>query len=532
MRRGLWGTYWICVLLVALFSAGATAQNRDDGVRRERRIALVIGNADYNEARLRNSVNDARAIAEALRRAGFEVIVKENADRLTMYEAIIAFGDRIKETKGVGLFYFSGHGLQVQGRNFMVPLRARITIERMVETEAIDVNRVLAEMDAAQVRVNIVILDACRDNPYSRSFRSGTKGLAQIDAPRGTLIAYATAPGKVAEDGTGQSSPYTAALVKHLTVPGLPIESVFKRVRVEVLERTGNRQEPWEASSLTGDFFFFAAEPLREETGKEATEGERVAEMVPVPAGDFWMGSDDSDPEAKTEEKPRHRVFLNAYLIDKYEVTNALFERFVKALGRVTEAERAGSSPVYIAMNDGSWQWNSTLVGASWRAPKGPGTDAVASHPVVHISWFEADYYCKWADKRLPTDAEWEKAARGVDGRRYPWGNDWDALAANVNMTARATTPVGSYARGVSPYGAHDMLGNAWEWVSDWFAPNYYSQSPERNPKGPEVGASRVVRGGAWMLTKADARTAARTAVLPSGRSVVMGFRCAKDAPK
>jgi hypothetical protein len=250
MRWGLRGPFWTAGLLVVALAATATAQQ-------ERRVALVIGNGDYDQGRLRNPVNDARAIAQALRRAGFEVIAKENADRVAMYEAINAFGDRLRETKGVGLFYFSGHGLQVQGKNFMVPLRARISSERMVETEAIDVNRVLGEMDAAQARVNIVILDACRDNPYARSFRSGSRGLAQIDAPRGTLIAYATAPGKVAEDGTGENSLYTGALVKHIEAGGVPIEAVFKRVRVDVLGGTGNRQEPWEASSLTGDFFFF-----------------------------------------------------------------------------------------------------------------------------------------------------------------------------------------------------------------------------------------------------------------------------------
>lgn len=256
-RWGLQGFCWTVGLLVVVLVVTVAAQSRDEGARQERRVALVIGNGDYEQGRLHNPVNDARAIAQALRRAGFEVIAKENADRGAMYEAINAFGDRLKETNGVGLFYFSGHGLQVQGKNFMMPLRARITSERMVETEAVDVNRVLGEMDAAQARVNIVVLDACRHNPYARSFRSISRGLAQIDAPRGTLIAYATAPGKVAEDGTGQNSPYTAALVKHLAEPGLPIETVFKRVRVDVLNQTGNRQEPWEASSLTGDFFFF-----------------------------------------------------------------------------------------------------------------------------------------------------------------------------------------------------------------------------------------------------------------------------------
>lgn len=245
-RRVLRGPIWIG-LLVTLIAATATAQ--------ERRIALVIGNGDYDPGRLRNPVNNARAIAQALCRAGFEVVAKENVDRVAMYEAISAFGNRLKETKGVGVFYFSGRGLQVQGKNFMVPSRALITTGQMVETAAIDVNRVLGEMDAAQARVNIVVLDASRDNPYGR-FRSGSKG---IDMPPGAVIAYATSPGKLAEDGAGQQSPYTAALVKHIATPGLNLEQLFRRVLADVLKETGGRQSAWVTSTLEEDFFFFPA---------------------------------------------------------------------------------------------------------------------------------------------------------------------------------------------------------------------------------------------------------------------------------
>ena len=606
-------SYWIGALLVALLTVTAGAQDRDSEARPERRVALVIGNADYDQGRLRNPVNDARAITQALRRAGFEVIARENADRVAMYEAIIEFGDRLKETKGVGLFYFSGHGLQVQGKNFMVPLRARVQSERLVETEAVDVNRVLGEMDAAQARVNIVVLDACRDNPFTRSFRSGTQGLAQIDAPQGTLIAYATAPGKVAEDGAGQSSPYTAALVRHIAASGLPIESVFKRVRVDVLSQTRNRQEPWESSSLTGDFFFFpagavaAVQPpespppmIREEIGQEfgsiavsariddvevwledrqlgatkpsqtlvaekiaagryrikarkagykdwereiqVTANQRAeltidieplrgeapkiasddgAEMSVVPAGEFLMGSN-----TREDETPPHRVYLDAFQIDKFIVTNTLLERFVRATGYRTTAEREGTGFVF---NGEKWVEQE---GLTWRTPTASSSSAEPRLPVVQVSWVDASAYCGWAGKRLPTEAEWEKAARGTDGRKYPWGDQWDVRRANSNASNLGKpTPVGLYTHGASPYGVLDMAGNVWQWVSDWYDAKYYSHSPQRNPSGPDSGEMRVHRGGAWTAIPFRLRTTHRIGNVPSGRGPHIGFRCAKGLP-
>lgn len=634
----------LSILVIIAMAVTPAAQTRDQGGPEERRVALVIGNGDYDQGRLRNPVNDARAIAQALQDAGFEVIAKENADRLAMYEAINAFGDRLKETKGVGLFYFSGHGLQVQGKNFMVPLRARITSERLVETEAIDVNRVLGEMDTAQARVNIVILDACRDNPYARSFRSAATGLAHIDAPRGTLIGYATAPGKLAEDGTGQNSPYTSALVRHIAAAGLPIETVFKRVRIDVLQRTRNRQEPWEASSLTEDFFFFPAgtvaavrppeptpptirEEIRQEFGSlavsariegiEVWQGDRRlgetkadrtlvieklavgtyrlkarkaghkdwerevhvtanqraevaidieplqitgsddrADMVLVPAGEFLMGSTQAEFDREVvdcvkgglaesrckewfdRELGQHAVTLDAFYIDKFEVTNALFERFARATSHRTTAEAFGKSSVYQQNPEGKWLYVYTD-GASWRAPNGDGRPAPTDHPVVHVSWADAVDYCRWAGKRLPTEAEWEKGARGAPTRgflgarsvrRFPWGDEWDRSKANSVVTGLGIKPVGTYPTGGSPYGAHDMAGNVFEWVADWYDVDYYRRSPGRNPRGPESGIFRVIRGGSWGSSTMFLRVTYRS--FSQVFSNVIGFRCAKDAPK
>jgi len=222
----------------------------------ETRLALVIGNAAYKDAPLANPVNDARDIAVALSALGFRVIVRENADRRTMRAVIREFGDILKESGGVGLFYFAGHGMQVKGRNYLVPVGEDIHAEDEVEDQSIAIDLVLDKMETAKNPVNIVILDACRNNPFQRRFRSARGGLAPLDAVRGSFIAFATAPGSVAADGAGRNGIYTKHLLENLNHAESSIESVFKRVRVGVLGETGNRQVPWDSSSLTGDFFF------------------------------------------------------------------------------------------------------------------------------------------------------------------------------------------------------------------------------------------------------------------------------------
>ncbi|MBC8466590.1 MAG: caspase family protein [Deltaproteobacteria bacterium] len=242
---------WVIALLVStiflLPNLSLSAQ--------ERRTALVIGNGSYKSAPLRNPVNDAEDMAKTLRKLGFTVIHKQNAIQREMEALIRKFGKQLRKG-GVGLFYYAGHGFQVNGINYIIPLDAEIREETDVKYEAVDARRVLDAMYNAGNDLNIVILDACRDNPLARGFRSGSSGLARMDAPKGTIVAYSTSPGKLAFDGKGRNSPYTAALVDYMDDPGLTIEQVFKKCRRRIDRATNGKQIPWESTSLTGDFYF------------------------------------------------------------------------------------------------------------------------------------------------------------------------------------------------------------------------------------------------------------------------------------
>ena len=222
----------------------------------EQRIALVIGNSAYSSGPLKNPVNDAADMATALKRAGFTVTLKKNANLQEMVETIEDFGNSLKRG-GVGLFYYSGHGVQVNNVNYLLPVNVRINKESDVRFQAVDAGRVLAEMENANNGLNIVILDACRDNPFGKSFRSASRGLAIVaNAPTGTFISYSTGAGQVARDGESRNSPYTSALIQYMKQPGLAIEDVFKGVRQKLRKETG--QVPWELSSLEGKFYFTA----------------------------------------------------------------------------------------------------------------------------------------------------------------------------------------------------------------------------------------------------------------------------------
>jgi len=232
------------------------------------------------------------------------------------------------------------------------------------------------------------------------------------------------------------------------------------------------------------------------------------APMVLVPAGEFTMGSN----EGPDHEKPEHRVYLDAYSMDLYEVTIGQYEQFLE--------ETSFDPP------------------PSWTTMAEP---VYENHPVVNVDWKDANNYCKWAGKRLPTEAEWEKAARGTDGRIYPWGNDPpNPQRANYGKAKwnnhEALVPVGKLQDGKSPYGIYDLAGNVWEWVSDWYDPNYYATSPSRNPQGPETGKYKVLRGGSWDFAPEDLRSARRDFNMPSAtdydspayRNFNSGFRCAR----
>lgn len=220
-----------------------------------KRYALVIGNSDYEYAYLKNPVNDAKALAEALSRLGFETQLLLDADQQTIEKQIDVLGKKIR-SGGTGLFYFAGHGVEVSGDNYLIPVGSQILSEQDVKYKAVALGQVMDRMQFANNSLNIIILDACRNNPLPRSVRSGRRGLANVDAPKGSIVAYSTAPGSVAADGEGKHSPYTRELIAKIQTQNLKIEDVFKEVLRGVHEETAGKQTPWVSSSFVGDFYF------------------------------------------------------------------------------------------------------------------------------------------------------------------------------------------------------------------------------------------------------------------------------------
>ncbi|HEY5871156.1 MAG TPA: SUMF1/EgtB/PvdO family nonheme iron enzyme [Candidatus Tectomicrobia bacterium] len=609
----------------------------------ERRVALVIGNDRYQHIRsLERAVSDAQAVGAALGQLGFEVLAHANLERRGMNQAIGALADRIARG-GVGVLFFAGHGVQVRGENFLLPIDVKAEREEDLADEAIAFGRIMERLAQAQAKFTLLMLDACRDNPFPPRVAGrtigGTRGLTIPVAPDGLMVIYSAgineqALDRLSETDADPNGLFTRELLKYLRQPGVRVDDMLKQVRGAVRTKAaeiGHTQSPAFYDQSSGDFYF-----LREDTGVQpggpaprpgtdpmavelafwdsvrnstqradfeeylkqyphgrfvglahnrlaslgaapaaspktsndtqvvggvspqlqggkAPEGTQVAvgiypqqpqtppgtlvgndgaEMVLVPAGEFSMGSDGDEldrlkasRETFRDEIPRHRVYLDTFYIDKYEVTNARFQQFVQATGHRTRARLTGDS-------------------GTWRAPRGSGSSiaGLEQHPVVQVSQEDAKAYCSWAGKRLPTEAEWEKAARGTDGQIYPWGNQFDGKRANfcdancefnwkdsaANDGYRYTAPVGNYEGGKSPYGAYDMAGNVWEWVSDWHDANYYWNSPARNPQGPASGDLAVLRGGGWSAHALLVRAPYRYRIAPANQFGHSGFRCAK----
>ena len=318
------------ILIGALRATGAEPSgNPIAATNGEKRVALVIGNGKYLRYPLKNPANDARDMATALRRIGFDVIEKIDANQKEMNRAIALFGSRLA-SNSVALFYYAGHGIQVKGKNYLIPIDAQFESENTVRAETVDVDILLDQLSSSPL--NLVILDACRNNPFERRFRSVGGGLAQMDAPKGTLIAYSTSPGKVASDGEGRNGLYTQELLKVIQSPGVPVEQAFKRVRANVALSTGDNQIPWEASSLTGDFYFL---PLRsrhssvvsKET-QDATEPQNRSWTLELA---FWDSIKDS------RNPNEYSAYLESY-------PNGRFQQL--ALARLKSLEKGASETV------------------------------------------------------------------------------------------------------------------------------------------------------------------------------------------
>ena len=363
--------------LVALLVPGA--------VLAESRTALVVGNGAYQDAPLKNPANDARDMAAKLRELGFQVIERIDADRQTLRLALREFEQQLRQRRGVGLFYYAGHGVQLKGQNYLIPIGADIRQEFEVPDEGVDADIVLRAMESAGNELNIVILDACRNNPFTRGFGGG-RGLARMEGPAGTFIAYATAPGAVSQDGANRNSPYTRHLLAAMSMPGLSLEQVFKQVLVAVEQESGGGQIPWVASSLRGEFYFAPASasasaaptPAGSQPGASpAGESTPVATVPPAASGAA------AQPPSAPPESDWVAVPGADFAISRYTVSLDAYRHFAEASGRT-------APPASGAMSDGP----------------------------ARVTWREAMDYAAWLSARtgkgyrLPAELEWEYAAR------------------------------------------------------------------------------------------------------------------------
>jgi formylglycine-generating enzyme required for sulfatase activity len=459
----------------------------------ERRIALVIGNSAYPASPLKNPGNDARAMAAKLKKLGFEVVARENLSTRQISTTLREFRSRL-QPGAVALFFYAGHGMQVKGINYLPSVDANIASEEDVPLNSINVNQVLEIMDDAKTRLNLVFLDACRNNPFTRRFRSAGDGLARINAPSGTLISFATRPGSIASDGDGEHGLYTQHLLAQIETPNQPVEQHLKRVVAAVRKDSNGAQEPWMEGSMDGDFYFVGG-----------PAGTVAAVAMPAGLGEsatfelsFW------DSIKASENAEDYRAYLQKYPGGQFApLAETRLRRLappVAASGRDATGAQVfrdcPECPEMVVIPAGSFQMGAPAkeagsgdserprhevriprplavaryevtrgqyaafvkatghaaegscyvwVGSEWvnqpgRNWRDPDFDQDDSHPAVCISWQDAKAYVAWLAMktgkpyRLLSESEWEYAARaGTRTSRY-WGDDPDLACDYANV--------------------------------------------------------------------------------------------------
>jgi len=502
-------------------------------------VALVIGNKQYQYGVLKNTVNDATDIARVLKEIGFEVILKTNLNQRAMDDALRLFGRRLSESNSVGFFYFSGHGARVAGENYLLPIdNNRIQDERDLQYYAIPASKVLDIMQSARNELNIMVLDACRDNPYRSVGKSINRGLTRMGIEKGSIIAFATALGKTASDTSknGRNGLFTSHLLKALKKAHQScqrVDDMFMEVSNAVMRESGERQEPWQHVSLIEPVYFGSCHirpPPRPVPTQPATifrdrlqDGSQGPEMVVIPTGRFKMG--DIQGGGDSNEKPVHQVSVAQFAISRYEVTVSEYLRFVQATGRhAPEWQKAGSK---YNIQTGTRSYYYKILGSALTKE---------NYPIVGVSWYNAVAYADWLSQqtgkpyRLPTEAEWEYAARAGKKTKYWWGNEIGSKNANCSNRDcgddfKYTAPVETFAS--NPFKLYNTVGNVWEWTCSEYEDKYSGK--EQQCKGDAKGRRFVLRGGSWDNGARGVRSANRVWRIPSERGVGIGFRVAKD---
>ncbi|BAO30623.1 hypothetical protein SUTH_02844 [Sulfuritalea hydrogenivorans sk43H] len=529
----------------------------------EKRVALVIGNATYKSGPLVNPVNDARAIANRLRSLGFDIVLRENLKQREIGGVYREFRSKITPG-GVALFFYAGHGVQFKGQNYFPATDADISSEEDVPLQSLNLGNLLDNMDEAKAGVSLVFLDACRDNPFARRFRSTSRGLAKVEAASGTLIHYATRPGSVASDGEGKNGTYTEALLGQISEPGVPVELMLKRVANTVVAKTKGKQEPWVEGSLRGDFYF------RSVAG--AASGTEPPLSVPVDMTaveiSFWESiknsSDVEDFQAYLDKYPNGQFVALAERRVKRKparVDESTTTRLAPAVAGMTFLDCI-ECPEMVVIPSGSFEMGSNDYGnekpihrvqigkpfalgktevtqGQWRSLMGSHSSQFSSCgdkcPVENVSWDDAqEYLRKLSQKtgktyRLPSEAEWEFACRAGGTATYCGSDALDSAVWYVFNSNDTTRQVAS--KQANAWGLYDMSGNVSEWTQDCWNVNYNGAPSDGSPWMTGNCAMRVVRGGAWALLALYARPTNRMNLYTTSRGGHFGFRPARMLP-
>jgi formylglycine-generating enzyme required for sulfatase activity len=555
------------------------------------RYAVVIGNGNYTElGKLKNPVNDARDFGEALKSLGFEVEFLADADLPSMEDAVVRLGNRLAGSKdSIGFFFYAGHGVQSNGINYLVPADAHIASASFLKTKALSAQEMLDVLQEAHNALNVVVLDACRDNPFSWG-RSGTRGLSVVAAqPPGSIVAYATSAGSVAQDGAGRNGVFTSELLKNIREPGVDIMEVFKRTGAGVQAATAGAQVPAIYNQYFGSAFLagFGSSPVAAETEKKLSfklekshgsvtveaktggtlyfNGTAVGQLKPgfrarvddVDAGQVSveMRYEDGRAESKTAEVPRDGVTTVSFTyVERSRVLDgmALVKGGTYLMGNGTSEGSDSERPVHAVGLSSFYLGACEVTQREWNDVMGTNPAVVKGDdlPVTWVNWYDVVEYCNrlsarngfepcyWISGsyvacdfskngfRLPTEAEWEFAAKGgpaLSAAKYSGGDLLDAVGWYGGSSPR---PVGQ--KKANELGLFDMSGNVGEWCWDRFGT--YSRSSDVNPVGAPFGQERIVRGGSWKEAAGALRTTARMKYAPDSRVESVGFRLALSA--
>jgi formylglycine-generating enzyme required for sulfatase activity len=570
-----------CVMFVLVLlganSALAQALNAASG----KRVALVIGNATYPDASspVPTAVKDARSLAEELRRNDFDVDEKENANRETMRRAIDAFLAKI-QPGSAALLYFSGFGIQSARQSYLIPVDAQIWSEPEVKRDGFGLDDILSQMGQRGARVKIAIVDASRRNPYERRFRAFSAGLATIDAPDGTLAIYAAAPGRVANDATSDTSIFMQELLKEIRTPDNTAEDAFNHARLGVSRASNREQIPWVVSSLSEDFSFAkgsgtpppAAPPARPAAPPPAPAPVAAAPAplpppspspTPPPAATPpWPATQSASPPAASPPAPVARpaatppatvpsqagaprpgdslrdcrdcpelIVIPAGSFDM----GAAATPFDRPVHRVTLAEPFAMSRNEITFAD----WDKCVAAGGCRFKPDDRGWGRGDRPVINVSWSDAKEYVAWLSQktgkpyRLPSEAEWEYAARGGTKTPFYWGTQAGTRMANCRDCQTGepvqTLNVGSFPP--NPFGLNDMAGNAAEWLEDCWNESYKGAPADGSAWGSGQCSMRALRGGSFDTQSAYLKSAARFRYDSDVRYFGNGFRVARKLP-